>query len=253
MNSIADYLSHVQAPQYQNIPMQLRAGKRFVIWIPEERGDKIAKTPYNARALVQSDKYFKASSTKARSWSTFPQAMKACQEHNNVGGIGRVLTDGIMQIDLDHSINPATKEVHPAALEIAAMFNTNCEQSPGDGVHIFPIAHLPKGAKNIYFYKGIKVELYDTDRYTTITGIPVPGLPHIPELREQQAQVEALIERLSNWEKENTCVCVCVCGHDPQQGVQPTAQSDTKLESCDTKLGGQGEHHCTCQSPSCTV
>src|SRR5216684_4407573 len=130
MYSISDYLSHIQVPQYHNIPWELKAGKRHVVWIPEERGDKIAKTPYNARALVQSNKYFKASATNERSWSSFPHAMKAAQEHDNVGGIGRVLTDGLMQIDLDHSFNCETQELHPAALEIALMFDTNRELSP---------------------------------------------------------------------------------------------------------------------------
>ena len=205
-HSIQTYLPHT--PQYQHIPLQLRAGKRHLVWIPEQRGDKIAKTPYNARALLQSGKHFKASATNERSWSSFPQAMRACQQHHHVGGIGRVLTDGIMLIDLDHSINHETGEVHPAALEILSWFDTNAEQSPGDGIHIFPLAQLPPSAKKIYHYKGLKVELYDRGRYSTITGIPVPGIPHIPELKDQQAQVNALVEHLSRWEEENTGVCV---------------------------------------------
>ena len=210
MHSISDYLAHIQAPQYQNIPLQLRAGNTWVIWIPEERGDKIAKTPYNARALVQTGKYFKASATKKQSWSSFTHAVKAAQEHNNIGGIGRILTNGLMQIDLDHSYNRETGETHPAAREILNMFDTNAELSPTDGLHIFPLAHLPEGAKNTYYYKGIKVELYDAGRYTTVTGISVPGQPHIPVLKDQQAQVITLVERLETWEKENTGVCVCV-------------------------------------------
>jgi primase-polymerase (primpol)-like protein len=93
-----EYLSHIQEPQHQHIPLQLRTGKRHLVWIPEQRGDTIAKTPYNARALLQSEQYFKASATNERSWSSFPQAVKACQQHRNVGGIGRALADGIMQI-----------------------------------------------------------------------------------------------------------------------------------------------------------
>ncbi len=218
MSIISDYLAHVQPPQDHNIPWELKAGIRHVVWLPEERGDKIAKTPYRARALAQSGKYFKASATNKQSWSSYPQAMKAYREHDKAGGIGRVLTDGIMQIDLDHSFNRETQELHPAALEIAQMFNTNRELSPGDGVHIFPKAHLPEGAKNVYHYKGIKVELYDEGRYTTITGIPVPGLPHVPVLRDQQAEVNALVELLSKWEIENTGVCVCVCASEHQGG-----------------------------------
>ncbi len=219
MHSIADYLSHVQAPQYHNIPLQLKTGKKHLIWIPEERGDKIGKAPFNARALSESGKYFKASSTNERSWSSFPQAIKAYEKNrSNVGGIGRVLTDSIMLIDLDHSINHDTGEVHPTALEILAMFDTNAEQSPGNGIHIFPLAHLPEGANSVYFYKGIKVELYDSGRYTTITGIPIPGIPSIPELKDQQTQVNALVELLSQASHENTGVCVCVCGSEHQGG-----------------------------------
>src|SRR5579859_5801868 len=172
MNSIADYLSHVQAPQYQNIPMQLRAGKRHVIWIPEERGDKIAKPPFNARALVQSSKYFKASAINPKSWSTFPQAVKAYENHREqVGGIGRVLADGIMLVDIDHciihSIDSTTgkpvHDIHPTADELLERFDTYHELSPsGDGIHIFLLARLPANANKVINYKGIKVEMYDS-------------------------------------------------------------------------------------------
>lgn len=209
-SSLEDYLSHVQGPQYLTIPLQLKAGKRHVVWMLEQRGDNIGKAPFNARALVESGKYFKASSTNERSWSTFPQAIKASEQHKGIGGIGHILTDGIMLVDLDHCINRETGEVHPAAREILSWFDTNAEQSPTNGIHIFPLAHLPEGANNVYHYKGIKVEIYDSGRYTTITRIPVPGLPHIPELRDQQSEVNTLVERLEAWEKENTGGVVCV-------------------------------------------
>ena len=50
-SSLEDYLSYLQGPQYQTIPLQLKAGKRHVVWMPEQRGDKIAKTPVKRQLI----------------------------------------------------------------------------------------------------------------------------------------------------------------------------------------------------------
>ncbi|MBE3560595.1 MAG: hypothetical protein IMW89_15455 [Ktedonobacteraceae bacterium] len=214
-------------PQPPTIPLQLQAGQRHVIWKPEPRGDKIAKTPYNAHAYLQSGKLFKASATNEQSWSTFPQAVKA-YEQCNAGGIGRVLGDGIMLTDIDHCFNRETQELHPAALEILSLFQqTYTELSPsGNGIHIFSLARLPERAGNVFHYKGLKIELYNAGRYSTLTGIPIPGIPYTPEVREQQSQVFTLIDMLTRQTGENTGVCVCVSPPAPAgTGIRASAHN----------------------------
>src|SRR5262249_33404501 len=74
-------------------------------------------------------------------------------------------------------------------------------------------------AKNRYSYKGLEIEIYSTGRYSTLTGHQIPGTPE--DVQDRQATILAFIERLEQWEKENTSG-VCVCGDGDGQ-FQPGA------------------------------
>jgi primase-polymerase (primpol)-like protein len=216
-----------QVPCFDRIPAALRAGQQHVVWQAERRADgKIGKTPYIARAALQ-DKFFRASSTKPQNWSSFSQA-KAAYTRGGLAGIGRVLTSGLVFGDIDHCIDRATGTLDPAALEILALIHSYKELSPsGDGVHFFLAGQLPPDAQNIYHYKGLKIELYESGRYATLTGRPVPGIPFVQDVTDQQATLVALIARFEQWQGENTSgVCVCgsqVAASEPQALTIPRA------------------------------
>lgn len=242
MSSIDDYQKNLQPPLFDQMPAKLRAGRYHVAWNAEQRKEKIGKTPYNARAFLDTGKLYRASSIKARSWSTFPQAQAAYQR-GHFSGIGTILLPArrIVLVDIDHCIRTVLTEdgfideIKPAAQEIIDLLDTYGEKSPGqDGVHLFPLATLPPDTHNRYKYKDIEVEIYASERYTTLTGQHLLGTPE--DLQERQGEVSALIERLTCWENENTSVCVCVLPGDDQpaaiQGqddqARPVAQRNTR-------------------------
>jgi len=238
MSSITDYLQRVQPPNFDQIAPKLRAGRHHVVWKAEQRGQKIGKIPFIARAYLDRGTYYQASSIKPRSWSTFPQAQKA-YEHGNFAGVGRVLCNDITLVDIDHCIDPNTGAIHPVALEIMTELDTYTERSPGqDGLHIFPAGALPENAKNRYQYKGLEIELYSTGRYSTLTGHHIADTP--ADVQERQSHILTLIERLERWERENT-LCVCVCGESsgehPNQArdvaQQPLAETLPNIASAD--------------------
>ncbi len=219
MSSIDDYARSVQAPLFDKIPLKLRAGRHHVVWkLEERRGELLGKTPYIARAILDNGKLYRASSTKPKSWSSFPQAMKAYQR-GNFDGIGYVLTheQGIIFIDIDHCIDPDTGAPNAVACEILDLLNSNAERSPTTGVHAFITGTLPPDTQSVYLYKGTRIEMYDSGRYSTITGQPVPGYA-FQEVQPRQGQLLTLIERLSMWQRENTS-CVVLCDADPVANV----------------------------------
>jgi primase-polymerase (primpol)-like protein len=74
-------------------------------------------------------------------------------------------------VDLDHCRDPETGKVALWAADIIRRLDSYTEVTPsGAGVRIWVRATLPPGGRK----KG-RIELYDRDRYFTITGAHVPG------------------------------------------------------------------------------
>lgn len=233
MHSINDNRGQFQAPHFEHIPLALRTGKHHVVWKAEARPDgKIGKTPYIARAALDRQ-YYRASSTKPRNWSTFDQAVKAYQRTGAFSGIGYVLTQHIIFIDIDHCLNPDGTP-STAAQDIITTLDSYTERSPsGDGVHIFTFGTLPADTQNIYHYQGHKIEVYTSGRYATLTGQPVPGTP-LQDLQPRQAEVIAFLQRCSTAERENTSgggVCGEVVADTDHQTPTPLFRTPSAARS----------------------
>ena len=124
-------------------------------------------------------------------WGTFEEALAAL-ERGGYDGIGfEFHNNGIVGIDIDHAIDPATGEVSALAREIIGKMNSYTEFSPsGTGVHIFAFGDIPaEGRKDPK--KGI--EFYKAKRYFTMTGnvweAPKPVQKRGHELRELYGQL----------------------------------------------------------------
>lgn len=145
-------------PIFENIPQELRALPRWVGW----RGQKI---PVNATTGGN------ASSIGPTTWSTFEQAQAAYVQHaNEWGGVGFVLNgDGVAGVDIDHCVTDGTPD--PAALALLDQLGAGyVEVSPsGTGLRAFGYAPpLDSGCKGTH--NGLRVELYTSGRYLTVTG-----------------------------------------------------------------------------------
>lgn len=153
-------------PTFQNIPADLVALNRWVVWVYEpSKGGKPKKAPKCASSLRGY-----ATSTDPNTWTSFGLAQTAYEE-GGFSGVGIVLDgDGLVGIDLDNCVIDGV----PSEQAISILESIGCqyvELSPsGKGLRSFGYVDNPplKAATNEF--NGVNVELYSTGRYLTVTG-----------------------------------------------------------------------------------
>lgn len=125
-------------------------------------------------------------------WGTLSEAIRNVKA-GKAQGIGYQFDgSGLWGVDLDHAIDPNTKEIYPWARGIIAKLNTYTEISPsGTGFHLIAransfVAELHK--KAVHGTDGI-VEIYGAGRYFTITGNVFDGRDAINERTEALSSV----------------------------------------------------------------
>jgi primase-polymerase (primpol)-like protein len=145
---------------FENIPKELKAKKRWVVWKFQAVGDRQTKVPYIAFATDR-----RASSTDEETWSSFADARDAVG-YGRADGIGFVLGDGYVGIDLDACRDPKSGKRTAAADEILGGMKSYAEASPsGKGIHIIVKGVLPDGWRRLG-----PIEVYSEGRYFTMTG-----------------------------------------------------------------------------------
>lgn len=145
-------------PDFSAIPAQLATLPRWVVW-------KARKVPFCATLLNSP-----ASVTDPGTWSSSDQA-QAAYEEGGYEGVGFVLNgDGIAGLDLDKCVHAGTPD--PAALQL--LERVGCEYievSPsGTGLRGFGYHDGASVAGTSGCLDGVKIELYTTKRYLTVTG-----------------------------------------------------------------------------------
>lgn len=138
--------------------------------LPVEMTSQARFVRYTSRKVPRTVQGRSASSTDARTWSTYDAAAAS-----RVGeGIGFVLGGGIGCIDLDKCIAsdgtlaPWAQEVLDANPETFAEISRS-----GTGIHVFGL--LPEGPGRV-IRDGRNIEIYSKDRYMAL-GSPLPGRP----------------------------------------------------------------------------
>jgi putative DNA primase/helicase len=148
--------------QADRIPFELRAERRWVCWRYEEREGKWTKVPVTPQGAP-------AKSNDPSTWTTFQACIAAPTRNGQIAGIGFVLGDGFVGIDLDHARDHETCEIADWAKKIIDRLRSYTEISPsGKGIHIICRGSLPPGRRR----KG-PIEMYDADRYFTVTGVRI--------------------------------------------------------------------------------
>ena len=167
------------------LPIDMLELPRWLVWKRVQRGEgKPTKVPYNARTGRKGDV------TDAATWATFSAALAAYrQKPGRYAGVGFVLGDGISGVDLDACREPETGELAPWALAIVRELAGYVEVSPsGTGVHIIARGALPSGGRR----RG-PVELYESDRFFTVTGETLAdGVSSTGEARALPDRTDAL-------------------------------------------------------------
>lgn len=116
-----------------------------------------------------------ASATNKSSWSSFVEAVTGMQKHN-LPGLGFMLGDGFVGVDIDGCA--LNGEICQGAKEVIDKFQSYAEFSPsGTGIHIICKGKKPGNKCKAKLLPGAKaVELYDKDRYFTVTGNVIKDL-----------------------------------------------------------------------------
>jgi putative DNA primase/helicase len=145
-------------PEASALPPEMLQERRWVCWRYAERAGKITKIP------VQPDGR-PAKSDDPRTWATWERASAAAARYGAVG-VGFMLGEGWIGIDLDHCRDPQTGAIEPWAQAIVDRLRSYAEASPsGTGVHVLCRGALAPGRRR----KG-RIEVYDSGRFFTITG-----------------------------------------------------------------------------------
>lgn len=143
---------------FENIPHEMRAYRQWVCYrIIERDGAKPTKPPYQALTGQL------ASVTDPSHWCGYDEAVAVSHLY---AGIGFVFTknDPFAGIDLDDTHDDA--EAFARQVAIFKAFNSYSELSPsGRGLHIIIKANLVGRGR-----KRAGIELYDTERFFTMTG-----------------------------------------------------------------------------------
>ena len=160
-------------PIFNNIPGELK-NQPWGVWRAEERLDndlnptgKYNKAPRNPITGI------KIGANKPELFSSYDEAKRA-YESGGYTGIGVLLTgNGIFGIDIDDAAKlfkdrPEVKEW----LEKTINAGVYCEESPsGKGFRLFAQGELPSDCQK----KRLGLEIYDRDRFLTVTGHTVGG------------------------------------------------------------------------------
>ena len=178
---------------YDNIPAEMKALPQWVCYFRTPKLKKDGSPDYNADGTPRMNKLpvnprtlKGAKSTEPKHWTNFNTALSAVGKRATVGGqtgtiegVGFVFAAGdteesVCGVDLDHVINTETGELHPAAAELVADFDSYTELSPsGSGLHIYYKGRRhPDWGRKIKdaFGSGTEFEMYQTERFFTVTG-----------------------------------------------------------------------------------
>ncbi len=167
----------------ESIPLELRDQRSWVTWRLEHQGGRTMKPPFDPRTG------HRASCSDPSTWGSFGETLAAYQG-GGYDGIGFELSPPFVGVDLDQCRDPATGFIDDGARAIIQQLNSYAEVSPsGTGIHILVRGDLPPEGRRT---KG--VELYDGDRYFTVTGQHVESTPLTIE--ERSVELEALHAQL---------------------------------------------------------
>ena len=163
-------------PAERALPDGLTDREQWLCWRAEDRDGKVTKVPVDPATGSF------ASTTNPSTWSDFETACERARTET-VDGLGFVFTDDdpIVGVDLDECRIPETGKTREWASDIIDRLDSFTEVSPsGTGFHVLVEGSLPGGRNR----KG-DVELYESNRFFTVTGDHVDGTPETVESRTE--------------------------------------------------------------------
>lgn len=171
----------IEIPRCEEIPKSVRRERQWVNWKYAMRNGRLTKPP-----LLPDDW-----TERPETWSSFEEATTACDVRPGKIGLGLIVGNGIVGIDLDGCIDE-DGELHGIARDLLAL-ETYTETSPsGRGLRAFIRGTIP-GSKNLRKRGGgiPGREIYDSKRYLTVTGKRCGTATELRDGPEAQAALDA--------------------------------------------------------------
>lgn len=148
---------------YSEVPQELKQINNWVCWsVKKTPTGKTTKIPINAKTGDF------AKSNDSSTWCDFETALRESEKYS---GIGFMLGEGVIGVDIDDIPNEINQylennEVDNIVSEFIELLESYAEISPsGNGIHILLKGELPEGGNR----KG-NVEMYSNGRFLTVTG-----------------------------------------------------------------------------------
>jgi hypothetical protein len=170
---------------------ELRAIDRWVAWHWEKVNGKDTKPPFVA------SNGSRASVSDPTTWMPYAEAVKAYKKAGHVG-LGLMVTDTYCGVDFDHCRDKVTGDIDAWAMAKVKALDSYTEITPsGEGLRTWVKARktgtaCAKAMKGSNGAKAdAKIEIYDHDRYFTVTENHLAGTPDtIYERQEELAALE---------------------------------------------------------------
>lgn len=160
----------------ERVPLELRAMRGWVVSSP----DKVPLNPSNLRP---------ANPTVPSSGGDFDGAVAAASRPG-LGRIGLILNPAtrLVAVDFDGCRDPVTGAIDPAVQAEIDRLDSYTEVSPsGTGIRVLAYGALPPGRR-----KNGKREVYDRDRYVSVTG----------HVLQERRQINERAEQIVCWHRE---------------------------------------------------
>jgi primase-polymerase (primpol)-like protein len=167
----------VSGVDFHRLPAELRASAQWLVWRLELRNGKPTKMPYAVDGRP-------ASTTDSSTWGAFEEAA-SCLRRGDVAGIGFVFTaaDPFVGVDLDGALDG--DQAARWAAEVVVELDSYTEISPsGCGLHV-----LVRGELRAAGNRRGPVEMYDRERYFTMTGCVYESRDTI---RDRQGELDTI-------------------------------------------------------------
>ena len=155
------------------IPESLTSLDQWICWREDKRDGKPTKVPIKPYRTSGAPH---ASATDPTTWRGFETAVSYHRNGDSrTDGVGFVFDPDteIVGVDLDNCRDPDTETIEEWATDIIDRLDSYTEVSPsGTGVHVLVQGELPPGRN-----RRDDVEIYDRDRFFTVTGERVAETP----------------------------------------------------------------------------
>lgn len=223
-----DLIVQVRYDSY--VPSLLKNTPNWVLWKLESgKNGKLTKVPKKPGVLPLSN----ASKTNSDHWNDYDFTMdrfKSLQGTKyEVNGLGIVLTESmnVVFVDIDHCIDPDTRQLDERGKEFLQLFpDTYCELSQsGTGLHFFVTGHIPRAFNN----RDVHIEMYADKAYCAFTHNAIQ--PY--ELTDHQKELDFAFNKYKTADRQHKRTFQAAVTHpirfDSDQSVLDKAMQNIKF------------------------